>query len=311
MSLSLSGGAPLRIAAIVGGFVVLAGGYFLLGPGKPKTATTQHHLIRHPNGLSSFAHKTTATKPKTKKATAAVKHEAAPATKPATKKATTTKPKAKAKPKPARVKLVAGLPDALAAALEQHPVVVASIYNPQASDDQIALAEAQAGAVLAGAGFAGLSVLDQDQIALVTHTFGVIDSPAVLIYQRPGQVIGQLHGFADRETVAQAVQNAAPELAAPTVTPTTSSTHAAPSPPAGSSGDPRTALRDAIPAIEKYSADHGGYVGLTTAILAAKNVVVVGAPTASSYCLRSTIGGKSWYKRGPGGAITTTACTGP
>jgi hypothetical protein len=124
------------------------------------------------------------------------------------------KPKAAAKPKPARPKpprvtLLTGLPDDLAAALRQHSVVVASIYNPKASDDQIAVAEASAGAALAGVGFVGLSVLDQDQIGPVTRVLGVIDSPAVVIYQRPGQVIGQLHGFADKETVAQAVANAA------------------------------------------------------------------------------------------------------
>jgi cytoskeletal protein RodZ len=218
MSFSLSGGAPLRIAAIVGAFVVLGGGYFVFGPGKPKPATTEHRLIRHPHGLQSSGRKTVATKKaasaRTKPKTSAskpAKHGTAPGT---TSKATAkpkavakAAPKPVAKPKPTPVRLVAGLPVELAAALEQHGVVVVSIYNPRANDDRIAVAEASAGAALAGVGFAGLSVLDQDQIGGVTRAVGVLDSPAVLIYQRPGRVIGQLHGFADRETVAQAVAN--------------------------------------------------------------------------------------------------------
>jgi hypothetical protein len=212
MSFSLSGGAPLRIAAVVGGFVVLGGGYFVLGPGKPKSATTEHRLVRHPHGLQSFSHKAVTTK---KAATAKAKAKAAApkaakhgAATPVAKPNVKATPKPVAKPKPARVTLVAGLPDELAAALERQRVVVASIYDPRANDDQIAVAEASAGAALGGVGFVALDVLDQDQIGGVTRVVGVLDSPALLIYQRPGRVIGQLHGFADRETVAQAVANA-------------------------------------------------------------------------------------------------------
>jgi type IV pilus assembly protein PilA len=76
-------------------------------------------------------------------------------------------------------------------------------------------------------------------------------------------------------------------------------------------------VRAAIPAVEAYNADHAtGYVGLTLTQMQAydqgvKNVVILGTSTAASYCIRSTVGTKSWYKRGPGGDITSTACTGP
>jgi type IV pilus assembly protein PilA len=79
----------------------------------------------------------------------------------------------------------------------------------------------------------------------------------------------------------------------------------------------RANVRAAIPAVEAYNADNSkGYSGMTLAKLTAydqgvKNVVLVGTPNTVSYCLRSTVGTKSWYKRGPGGDITTTACTGP
>jgi type IV pilus assembly protein PilA len=76
-------------------------------------------------------------------------------------------------------------------------------------------------------------------------------------------------------------------------------------------------VRAAVPAVEAYNADNSaGYTGMTLAKLTAydqgvKNIVIIGTPNTTSYCLRSTVGTKSWYKRGPGGDITTGACTGP
>src|ERR671929_28946 len=77
----------------------------------------------------------------------------------------------------------------------------------------------------------------------------------------------------------------------------------------------RANVRAAIPAVEAYNADNSkGYSGMTLAKLTAydqgvKNIVLVGTPNTVSYCVRSTVGTKTWYKRGPGGDITTTACT--
>src|SRR3954451_1286082 len=76
-------------------------------------------------------------------------------------------------------------------------------------------------------------------------------------------------------------------------------------------------VRAAVPGIEAYNADNSaGYTGLTLAKLTAydqgiKNVVFLGSPNTTSYCVKSTVGTKSWYKQGPGGDITTSACTGP
>ena len=76
-------------------------------------------------------------------------------------------------------------------------------------------------------------------------------------------------------------------------------------------------VRAAVPGIEAYNADNSaGYTGLTLAKLTAydqgiKNVVFLGIPNTTSYCVKSTVGTKVWYKRGPGGDITTTACSGP
>jgi type IV pilus assembly protein PilA len=79
----------------------------------------------------------------------------------------------------------------------------------------------------------------------------------------------------------------------------------------------RANVRSSIPAVEAYNADNSkGYSGMTLAKLTAydqgvKNISLIGTPNTVSYCLRSTVGTKSWYKRGPGGDITTAACTGP
>ena len=76
-------------------------------------------------------------------------------------------------------------------------------------------------------------------------------------------------------------------------------------------------VRAAIPAVEAYNADNSrGYSGMDLTDLKAydqgvKNITLIGAPNQLSYCVRSTVGTKSWYKQGPGGDITTTACAGP
>ena len=76
-------------------------------------------------------------------------------------------------------------------------------------------------------------------------------------------------------------------------------------------------VRASIPAIEAYYADNNTYAGATLSYLQStydqgvKNVVILGTSNTVSYCLRSSVGTKSWYKQGPGGDITTTACAGP
>jgi type IV pilus assembly protein PilA len=76
-------------------------------------------------------------------------------------------------------------------------------------------------------------------------------------------------------------------------------------------------VRASVPGIEAYNADNSaGYTGLTLAKLTAydqgiKNITIIGTPNTTSYCVKSTVGTKSWYKQGPGGDITTGACTGP
>jgi prepilin-type N-terminal cleavage/methylation domain-containing protein len=73
-------------------------------------------------------------------------------------------------------------------------------------------------------------------------------------------------------------------------------------------------IRVAVPAFEVYNADNNGsYAGMSLAGLQAlyspgiKGITVLSADT-TSYCVRGTVHGRSWYKAGPNGPITTTAC---
>jgi type IV pilus assembly protein PilA len=75
-------------------------------------------------------------------------------------------------------------------------------------------------------------------------------------------------------------------------------------------------LRAAIPAVEAYYHDNGTYdaTAMTFAELRTYDqgmspeiTVVSGSDT--TYCIRSTHAGVSYYKNGPGSTVTTAACT--
>ena len=73
-------------------------------------------------------------------------------------------------------------------------------------------------------------------------------------------------------------------------------------------------VRTAVPAVEAYYADHTTYAGIEvagalTSLDAGVEVTVVGTPDASTYCISNTQSGFTYYKNGPAGEITTTACS--
>ena len=76
----------------------------------------------------------------------------------------------------------------------------------------------------------------------------------------------------------------------------------------------RSNLRTAVPAIEAYRADADTYAGMTLAALqrqyspGIEGISVVSAG-ASGYCVTASEGGVAWYKAGPNGPITQTACS--
>ena len=189
---------PVRIAAVLAlaAAVVFAGAMTVLGRGEP-AVTTAHTIKHHPFGPGARA-KHGAIAP-----IALPKKHAAAKAKPAPPR------KSPLKPAVVRAALAAGLPAPLARALGQHRTVVVSLYNPYSEVDGIAFAEARAGAVLAGVGFVPLNVLSKAQVGKLTEQLGLLPDPGLLIYARPGKLVAKISGFADKETVAQAAQNAA------------------------------------------------------------------------------------------------------
>src|SRR5262249_36919962 len=198
---------PVRIAAIVGLLAALAlgVGFMFMGHGNGTSSAPSHVVIRHhPFGPGAKA--------------------ATPSTKPAAKPAGPTKAGAAAKPAPVVHKsparpvaelaaLAAGVPAKIAHALGQSRVVVVEFSNPTAEVDAIAFAEAQAGAALAHVPFVPLNVLSQADVGALTEQYGqTLPDPGLFIYTRPAKITFRFDGFVDKETVAQAAQNAAAGL---------------------------------------------------------------------------------------------------
>jgi hypothetical protein len=195
----------MRIFAAAGLVAVLAlgGGFMLLGrgPSEPSAAPVikpLHPVKKHPAAAKKAPLAAKKAKPKAK---------------------VVAKPKAKPapKPKPKHVPAVIdGMPSALALALRGGSVVVAALYAPGSSVDELARAEAQAGARAAGVPFVALDVTSERVAAPLTSllTGGasaadrVLDDPAVLVFKSPKTLFVRLSGWNDRDTVAQAVANA-------------------------------------------------------------------------------------------------------
>lgn len=240
MDLTIS--RPIRIFALVA-VMVAAGGGAMLTLHKGKQTAAPPVVVEHPS--------TTAPKP----ATTASK--TAPATHAAKNPASSTKPSGTRTAPPTSVAHVSakataaspvganGLPTMLNAALRKHSIVVVSLFDPQSQTDAISFAEAQAGAGEAGVGFVGVDLLDSTVAGALTTSLpggGLLPEPGVLIYRRPGTLVGRLDGFNDRDVVAQAA--AASATAAPITAPTAPSSPApagaTPSASSATSSEPTT-----------------------------------------------------------------------
>jgi hypothetical protein len=194
---SLSPRVRILAAAIFLAVAALAAGFMLLG-GSPSSSQAAIKTIKPLHPVNKAAKK--AAKPKAKV--------------PARKLAKKLAQKAS---KPARPAVIDGMPAALARALASLAVVVVSLYAPRSSVDALATDEAKHGAALAGAGFVAFSVANEQVVSPLTSLLTgaqtaadrVLDGPAVLVFQRPRTLFVRFNGFADRDTVAQAVANAA------------------------------------------------------------------------------------------------------
>jgi hypothetical protein len=101
-----------------------------------------------------------------------------------------------------------GFPSAVDEALRRNEVVVVSLVVPGAHVDELAAAEAEAGAKLGGAGFLALNVLNEKVARALLLKLDTVQDPSLLVLKRSGEVALELSGFVDRDTVAQAAANA-------------------------------------------------------------------------------------------------------
>jgi hypothetical protein len=191
---------PVRYAALLAllAAVLIGGGMTMLGHGGSSAAATPHVITHHPFGVGLK-----------KQTAAASKKQSSHAAKPKATPHVSAVPTAPQQRSAVLAAISAGLPNSIAAALGRQRVVVVSVYNPYSEVDGIAFAEARAGAQNAGVGFVGLNVLSQAQVGKLTQTLGLLPDPGFLVYTRPGTLVARINGFADKETVAQAAQNAA------------------------------------------------------------------------------------------------------
>jgi hypothetical protein len=190
---------PVRYAALLGllAAVLIGGGMTMLGH-RESSVAAPHVIKHHPFGPGTKKHATTSAKEPLSKAAKPTATPNIPAV-----------PKAPEVPSAVVAALAAGLPNVIASALGQHATVVVSLYNPYSQVDGIAFAEARAGAKIASVGFVPLNVLSEAQVGKLTQMLGLLPDPGLLVYIRPGTLVARISGFADKETVAQAAQNAA------------------------------------------------------------------------------------------------------
>jgi type IV pilus assembly protein PilA len=72
-------------------------------------------------------------------------------------------------------------------------------------------------------------------------------------------------------------------------------------------------VRAALPAMETFFADYNTYAGVTLTFLQTnydqgiKNITIPTA-TSSTYCVESSVGGKTWRKNGPSADLEAIAC---
>jgi hypothetical protein len=184
----LSISPQMRVVALVGllAAVALAGGMLFLARSQAATSGSDLSASELSQAL------TPVTKP-----------PAAPAATPTRKPATTRPP---AKPRP--LVDANGVPTAIVDALRRSPAAVVALTARGSQIDRVTLAEAKAAAGAAGVPYVEIDVLNAELGRAIARTFGVVEPPATLIYQRPTALYLKLDGYADSATIAQAAENA-------------------------------------------------------------------------------------------------------
>ncbi len=98
----------------------------------------------------------------------------------------------------------------LRSALQTYGVVVLVVYSPQGNVDSSIVSEARLGADETGAGFVTVNATKETMVGELALTYDVRETPSVLVFIQGTEPELQTRfiGYADRQTVAQAVQDA-------------------------------------------------------------------------------------------------------
>jgi len=91
--------------------------------------------------------------------------------------------------------------------LKNGPAVIVARL-PKGVVDDLVIVEASAAAGQTGAPFLSLSTEDPGEAAELIQRFNVITTPSILIVDADKGIRTQINGYADRDVIAQAVQNA-------------------------------------------------------------------------------------------------------
>jgi hypothetical protein len=92
--------------------------------------------------------------------------------------------------------------------LLRYRAVIVVFYAPDSHVDGAAVYEARAAALSVEAGFLPVNAKRNSALAKLAERYGVHATPAVLVVTKGPKAVAHFDGFADRETVAQAVTNA-------------------------------------------------------------------------------------------------------
>lgn len=92
--------------------------------------------------------------------------------------------------------------------LLEHPAVVVVFHTPRAGLDGTTVLEARSAALEVGAGFLAVDAGEEKEVSKLAEAYEVTEAPAVLVLVPGPSVAARFDRFADRETIAQAVQNA-------------------------------------------------------------------------------------------------------
>jgi hypothetical protein len=180
---------PIRLVAMVGVLALVGGGMLVFKMTQGGSSATAEPKLLH---TSAPKHHKPVTKPVNAK----------PVAKPPHGKPVATAPK--------KHPLIAsnGFPWAVAHALVKNPVVVVAVVSPNSRVDEVALGEAEAGAQQANADFVQVNAYKQSQIGPLASKIQISSNPAILVMRRPTTVSIQIAGFADRDSIAQAIDDA-------------------------------------------------------------------------------------------------------